>query len=104
MQPQLTSTIATQEIRSTVTSKRQVTIPSLVRKALAVKLGDHVVFRLDKRFASKEVALSLRPGLSLEETFAFIQSLHQPEDYQKLRELAIEDKVERELQKLNQEA
>lgn len=92
------------EIRSTVTSKGQVTIPLAVRKSLTINPGDQVVFRLEKKPGEKKAALSLVPALTLEETFASVPPLHKPEDFRHLRELALDERAERELAKMRQEA
>ncbi len=103
MQQQLTRFNESQEIRSTITTKGQVTIPQVVRQLFSAKPGDQVVFRLDKSTEGRKVELSLLPALTLEETFGSIKPTRRPEDFHKLREVAIEEKVERELQKLSKE-
>jgi AbrB family looped-hinge helix DNA binding protein len=100
MQPQPTVSHDIREIRSTVTTKGQVTIPLVVRNFLTIKPGDQVVFHLEKEQGNQKAKLSLLPTPTLEETFASVKPVRQPEDFKKLKELALEEKAERELEKM----
>ncbi len=104
MPPPLTFHPGIPETRSTVTSKGQITIPLAVRKSLTIKPGDQVVFRVEKTAGEERATLSRASTLTLEETFASVHPLRRPEDFKKLRELALDDKAEKELVKMQQEA
>lgn len=79
-----------EEYVRTVTRKGQVTIPAQVRRRLEVEPGDKVVFRVT------EDAVQLEPAtMTLEDTFGAVAPLTQPEDFQKLREIALEEHAQK---------
>lgn len=74
-----------------VTTKGQVTIPAAVRELLGIAPHDQVVFRVE------EGRVELRPAeMSLEDAYGSVGPLSQPEDFARLRQVAIEEKVARE--------
>lgn len=87
-----------------MTSKGQVTIPRVIRRVMAIKPGDQVVFRIRKEEEESQVMLASQRALTLEETFGSVKPQSQPEDFEALRKIVREEKVERELERMNQEA
>ena len=76
-------------IRS-VTQKGQVTIPAQIRRLLGIEAGDRVVFSVrDGQVIVSAVAETLRSA------FGSLEALNRPEDFQALRDHAIEGKVAR---------
>ena len=79
-----------EEYVRTVTSKGQVTIPAEIRRLLEMEPGDKVVFRVT------EDGVELQPvTMSLEDTFGAVTPQSRPEDFTKLREIAIEEHIEK---------
>lgn len=87
----------TREYVSSVTSKGQVTIPADIRKLLHLKPGQKVVFRVQ----GDSVTVMAAP-MTLEEAFRSVPPLSQPEDYERIRNIAIEDQVEHALQEMEE--
>jgi AbrB family looped-hinge helix DNA binding protein len=83
------------EYFGTVTQKGQVTIPAEVRKLLGVKPRDKVVFRI----AEGKVELGA-PIMTLEETFGSVTPKQRPEDFKKLRDMAIQEHVQSVMQEM----
>lgn len=80
--------MATQEHTSTVTQKGQVTIPLAVRKALGIKPRDRVLFRLT------EGRVELLPSpMTLEAVYGAVKPLTKPENFERLRRVAREERV-----------
>jgi AbrB family looped-hinge helix DNA binding protein len=77
-----------QEHIRTITIKGQVTIPIEIRRLLGVKPHDRVVFRV----VDNKVELQ-SPPMSLEDTFGAVPPLNRPENFQALRDIAIEERV-----------
>ncbi len=73
---------------SVVTQKGQVTIPVEIRRALGIKANDRVTFIIDQdRVCIEPIAESI------ETIFGAIEPIQRPEDFQRLRDTAIEDYV-----------
>ena len=71
-----------------VTQKGQVTLPAQIRRLLGIESGDRVVFSVrDGQVIVSAVAETLRSA------FGALEPLSRPEDFQALRDQAIEDKV-----------
>ena len=75
----------------TVTAKGQVTIPATVRRLLHLGPHDKVAFRVS------DGIVTLEPTMSLEETFGSVEPRQRPENFQELRDTAIEEHVEQVL-------
>src|SRR5438105_3286645 len=95
MQQVITPTI-TKEFQATVTQRGQVTIPAEVRRMFGTKRGDKVSFAIEGD------QVRLRPArFTLESSFGSVTPMHRPEDFERIKEEALEDRVEdtvRELQ------
>jgi AbrB family looped-hinge helix DNA binding protein len=79
-----------QEYVRTVTTKGQVTIPAEIRRLLEVEPGDKVVFRVT------EDRVELHHGATtLEDTFGAVSPLRRPEDFSRLRDIAIDEHTQR---------
>lgn len=79
----------------TLTTKGQVTIPVEVRRFLGVKPHDRVVFRISNG------RVEIRPPtMSLEETFGSVTPMNRPEDFKKLREIAVEEHVQKIIEEM----
>jgi len=72
-----------------MTSKGQVTVPKQMRERLQLQPGSLVRFSLG---AEGEVIIS-RAAPSLEEAYGAVAPLRRPEDFEKLRDEAIEERV-----------
>jgi antitoxin PrlF len=77
-----------QEHTSTVTQKGQATIPLAVRRALGIKPGDRVLFRL----SDGRVELLPSP-MTLESVYGAVKPLHRPENWKDLRRIAREERI-----------
>jgi AbrB family looped-hinge helix DNA binding protein len=84
-----------QELRSTVTRKGQVTIPLQVRRLLGLRPNSRVVFSVegDKVYLAAEAE-------TLESIYGAVKPISQPEDFQRLRDQAIEDQVTQVLKEM----
>lgn len=80
------------EIRSTITSKGQVTIPAEVHRHLGLKQGDKVTFVLD---SSGRVELKA-PKYPTIASLAGAGTLDEPRDIEEMLEIAREDALEQE--------
>jgi len=78
------------EYQRKLTPKGGVTLPVEVRRLLGVEPRGEVRFRV----VDDKVEL-LPPAMTFEETFGSVNSGKQPLDFQKAREIAIEDHVQR---------
>lgn len=86
----------TEEHIRTVTTKGQVTIPVEVRRLLGVKPQDKVVFEV------KDGRVELRPvTMTLRDTFGSVTPRMRPEDYKELRDIAIEEHVQKVIADMN---
>ena len=73
---------------SVVTQKGQVTIPVEIRRVLGIKANDRVTFIIEQdRVCIEPIAESI------ETIFGAIEPIQRPEDFQRLRDTAIEDYV-----------
>ena len=70
----------------TLTTKGQVTIPVEVRRLLGVNAHDKILFRI----SDGRVVLEATP-MTLEATFGAVPAQRQPEDFERLRDIAIEE-------------
>jgi antitoxin PrlF len=75
---------------SVVTQKGQVTIPAEIRRALGIKTSDRVVFILEEGRVFMEPTAE-----TLDSVYGAVEPLQRPEDFQRRRDDAIEDHVER---------
>lgn len=83
------------EYLRTVTAKGQVTIPVEVRAAMGVKPNSQVIVRLQ---AGKVVIEPV--AMTLEEAFGSVKPLSRPENFKRLREIALEEKAEQVINRL----
>lgn len=85
-----------EEYIQTITIKGQVTIPAEVRKAIGVKPNSQVTVRL------QEGKVVIEPvAMTLEEAFASVKPVKSvSEDYKVIRDVAIEEHVERVINKM----
>lgn len=82
--------MATQEHLRALTSKGQVTVPKEIRDRLGLGPGALVRFRID---AGGNVSIS-RAIPSLEAGYGAVAPLSRPEDFQRLHEEAVEERVQ----------
>lgn len=71
----------------TLTAKGQVTIPVEVRRLLRLEPHDKVAFRVS------DGIVTIEPTMTLEETFGSVRPHRRPENFQELRDTAIEEHV-----------
>jgi len=81
-----------------VTQKGQVTIPVEIRRRLGIDPADRVLFRVE----GDRVYLTAVTE-TVESAFGAVEPLRRPEDFQALRERAIEDHVEHLLEEMGAE-
>jgi antitoxin PrlF len=78
-----------QEYIGTLTSKGQVTIPVEIRRRLGLGPQDKIIFRVvDGRIEIEPLPMTLA------ETFGAVTPINQPEDFAKLRAIAIEEQAQ----------
>lgn len=83
------------EILSTVTQRGQVTIPAEVRRLLGTKTGDKVAFQIE------DGTVKLAPAkFTLESAFGSVAPLHRPEDFEAIKEQALEARAEEVVREL----
>jgi antitoxin PrlF len=83
------------EYVGTLTTKGQVTVPAEVRRVLGIKPQGKVIFRVfDGRVELQP------PTMTLEEAYGSVQPLNRPEDFNALRDKAIEEQVARILEEM----
>lgn len=75
----------------TITQKGQVTIPIAIRRYLQLHENDKIAFEI----RSDEVILKKPTILSLDAVFGAVMPRNRPEDFQTLRDVAIQEHVER---------
>jgi antitoxin PrlF len=73
-----------------VTTKGQVTIPAEIRRLLEVEPGDKVVFRVTGNTIELQATT-----MTLEETFGAVTPRSRPEDFSRLRDIALEEHVQK---------
>ncbi len=79
-----------EEFRGTITTKGQITLPIQIRQRLGVKAHDQIIFRVS------EGKVELWPVTrTLEDTFGAVSPRQSPEDFQELRDIAIEEHVQK---------
>lgn len=83
------------EYQRKLTPKGGVTLPVEVRRLLGVEPRGEVRFRV----SADKVEL-LAPAMTFEQTFGSVNSGKQPLDFKKVREIAIEDHVQRAVNKI----
>jgi AbrB family looped-hinge helix DNA binding protein len=78
-----------------VTQKGQVTIPVEIRRRLGIEASDRVIFRVE------DDKVYLTPVTeTLESAFGAVEPLGRPEDFQTLRDQAMEDHVQRTMEEM----
>ena len=83
-----------QEYVSTITSKGQVTIPAVIRRALGLKPQDKLVFRV------VEGKVEVEPfPMTLEEAYGSVEPPTKPEDFEAVRAAVREERVDRAMDK-----
>ena len=87
------------EYTRALTSKGQVTVPAEIRRLLDVKSGDQVVFRVTEDGVKIEATT-----VSLEDTFGAVRPLSRPENFAKLRQVAIEEHAMKTAAKMEDES
>ena len=83
------------ELARTVTQKGQVTIPVRIRRLLRIEPHDRVTFHVEQ----DKVYLRVERD-TLESAYGAVPPLKRPEDFQALRDQAMEDQVERTLEEM----
>jgi len=83
------------EILSTVTGRGQVTLPAEVRRLLGARGGDKVAFQID----GDEVRL-LRARFTLETAYGSVTPKRRPEDFEAIKDAAMEEHAEASVRKL----
>lgn len=78
------------EYIATLTSKGQVTIPLAVREELGLMAQDKIIFRLGP---GARVEIERLP-MSLEEAYGSVASLSSPQDLERIRQIAREEREE----------
>lgn len=87
----------TNEHIRTVTTKGQVTIPVEIRRLLGVKPQDKVVFRIT------DGKVELRPSkMTLESTFGAVTPQNRPEDFKRLRDVAIQEHAQNVIDRMKE--
>lgn len=85
-----------QEHFTVMTRKGQITVPAEIRKALGLSIGDKLGVSLEE--TDSGLRASLRPVRSVADmTFGAITPRRQPEDFDELRELFMEQATERDM-------
>lgn len=83
------------EIVTTMTQKGQVTIPVEIRNLLGLKAKDKVAFSID------EGNIRLAPAkYTLENVFGVVKPLNKPEDFKKLKQIAIKEHVKKVIEEM----
>ena len=83
------------EIVTTMTQKGQVTIPVEIRNLLGLKAKDKVAFSID------EGKIRLAPAkYTLENVFGVVKPLNKPEDFKKLKQIAIKEHVKKVIEEM----
>lgn len=83
------------EIVTTLTKKGQVTIPVEIRRLLGLKAKDKVAFRIDEK------NVQLAPvKYTLETIYGVVKPLKEPEDFKKLKQLAIKEHVKKVIEEM----
>ena len=83
------------EIVATMTQKGQVTIPVEIRHLLGLKAKDKVAFSID------EGNIRLAPAkYTLENVFGVVKPINKPEDFKKLKQIAIKEHVKKVIEEM----
>jgi antitoxin PrlF len=86
-----------QEYIGTLTTKGQVTVPVEIRRLLGVEPQDKILFRVS------EGQVIIEPvRMTLEDTFGSVTPINRPEDFSRLREIALEEHAQRVAEKMHQ--
>ena len=83
------------EIMRTVTQKGQVTIPFEIRNLLGLKTRDKVIFKID----NDNIRLT-SAKYTLETAYGSVKPLNNVEDFKKLKQIAIEEHVEKVIKEM----
>ncbi len=87
------------EILSAVTQRGQVTVPAEVRRLLGLRTGDKVAFQIE------DGEVRLAPAkFTLESAYGSVTPLHRPEDFEAIKEQALEAKAEEQVRKLRRQS
>ncbi len=89
--------MTTEETTGKVTRKGQVTIPLRIRRQLGIEPGDRVVYHIED---DKVYLTAIKETLA--STYGAVEPLHRPEDFQALRDQAIEDHVDQVLREMHE--
>ena len=92
--PQPLPKTISQEYLLRVSRKGMVTLPKMVRQKLKAETKGQVVVRVEEN----QITLGELP-LSLEEAYGSVTPINRPEDFKKLRKIALDEKAERFLAK-----
>jgi len=85
----------TKEIVTTMTQKGQVTIPVEIRNLLGLKAKDKIAFSID------EGNIRLAPAkYTLENVFGVVKPINKPEDFKKLKQIAIKEHVKKVIEEM----
>src|SRR5579884_3000723 len=83
------------EILSAVTQRGQVTVPAEVRRLLGLRTGDKVAFRIE------DGEVRLAPArFTLESAYGSVTPLHRPEDFEAIKEQALQVSAEEQVREL----
>ena len=83
------------EIITTMTQKGQVTIPVEIRNLLGLKAKDKIAFSID------EGNIRLAPAkYTLENVFGVVKPINKPEDFKKLKQIAIKEHVKKVIEEM----
>ncbi len=85
------------EILTTITRGGQVTVPAEVRRLLGAKAGDKLAFRIE----GDEIRLA-PATMTLESAYRSVKPLANPEDFDRIEEIAKEEHVARVLAKMRE--
>ena len=91
--------MATRELLATLTSRGQITVPTEVQRCLGLKPHDRVAFTID----TDADEVRLRPArFTLEAVFGSVTPATETEAFKAIAHDAWDEKVEREVRKLEQ--
>jgi AbrB family looped-hinge helix DNA binding protein len=92
-----TTTNQVREYVGSVSQKGMITIPQAVRRRFKIKPKGKVIFRMS------EDAVEIKPmSMALENTFGSVEPINRPENFKQLRNIAIEEHIDKVISKMNQ--
>lgn len=84
------------EYIGSVTAKGMITIPQEVRRLHKIKPNGKVVIRVSQD------TIEVKPmPMTLEEAYGSVTPINRPENFQQLRDMAVEEHVEKVISKMN---